>query len=104
MRRTTFYTLGQQTLFQRCYSEQGIHDFAAGYGAAGPNAFVQCEAKGWVVGHVGFCLILLILMEMTFVLKIWDKIKMEQDGIRQIVCFGNVLHQGLIVILLLKMR
>ena len=46
MRRTTFYTLGQQTLFQRCYSEQGIHDFAAGYGAAGPNAFVQCEAKG----------------------------------------------------------
>ena len=31
MRRCTFHTLGQQTLFQRCYSEQGIHDFAAGY-------------------------------------------------------------------------
>ena len=35
---------GQQTLFQRCYSEQGIHDFAAGYCAAGPNAFVQCDS------------------------------------------------------------
>ena len=44
MRRCTFYTLGQQTLFQRCYSEHGIHDFAAGYCAAGPNAFVQCDS------------------------------------------------------------
>ncbi len=45
MRRCTFYTLGQQTLFQRCYSEQGIHDFSAGYCAPGPNAFVQCESE-----------------------------------------------------------
>lgn len=45
MRRSTFLTMGQLTLFQRCYSEQGIHDFAAGYCAAGPNAFVQCESK-----------------------------------------------------------
>lgn len=45
MRRNTFLTLGQQTLFQRCYSEHGIHDFAVGYCAAGPNAFVQCESK-----------------------------------------------------------
>ncbi len=44
MRRCTFYTLGQQNLFQRCYSEQGIHDFSAGYCAAGPNAFVQCDS------------------------------------------------------------
>lgn len=44
MRRCTFHTLGQQTLFQRCYSEQGIHDFSAGYCAAGPNAFVQCDS------------------------------------------------------------
>lgn len=43
MRRCTFHTLGQQTLFQRCYSEQGIHDFSAGFCAAGPNAFVQCD-------------------------------------------------------------
>lgn len=43
-RRNTFYTTGQQTLFQRCYSEYGIHDFAAGFCAAGPNAFVQCES------------------------------------------------------------
>lgn len=45
LRRNTFMTYGQQTLFQRCYSEYGIHDFAVGYCAAGPNAFVQCETK-----------------------------------------------------------
>lgn len=45
MRRCTFFTMGQQTLFQRCYSEHGIHDFAVGYCAPGPNAFVQCESK-----------------------------------------------------------
>jgi hypothetical protein len=43
-RRNTFYTMGQQTLFLRCYAEQGRHDFAVGDCAAGPNAFVQCEA------------------------------------------------------------
>ncbi|MDN3594828.1 DUF6298 domain-containing protein [Zunongwangia endophytica] len=44
-RRHTFYTEGQQTLFQRCYSEYGYHDFSVGgYGTTGPNAFVQCEA------------------------------------------------------------
>lgn len=44
-RRHSFYTEGQQTLFQRCFSEYGYHDFAVGgYGTAGPNAFVQCEA------------------------------------------------------------
>lgn len=43
-RRHTFYTKGQQTLFQRCYAEQGYHDFAVGYLSAGPNAFVQCQA------------------------------------------------------------
>jgi hypothetical protein len=43
-RRQTFYTSGQLTLFQRCRSEEGIHDFAAGYLAAGPNAFLECEA------------------------------------------------------------
>ncbi len=44
-RRNTFITTGQQTLFQRCYAEQGYHDFATGFCAAGPNAFVQCESK-----------------------------------------------------------
>lgn len=44
-RRIVFYTMGQMNLFQRCYSEDGINDFAAGYCAPGPNAFVQCEAK-----------------------------------------------------------
>ncbi len=45
-RRFAFYTLGQQTLFQRCYSESAYHDFAVGFGATGPNAFVQCESHG----------------------------------------------------------
>ncbi|RXK57999.1 pectate lyase [Lacibacter luteus] len=43
-RRYTFLTTGQQTLFQRCYAEYGYHDFAVGFCAAGPNAFVQCES------------------------------------------------------------
>jgi hypothetical protein len=43
-RRHTFYTSGQQTLFRRCTAEDGRHDFAAGYLAAGPNAFVECRA------------------------------------------------------------
>ncbi len=43
-RRHTFYTAGQQTLFQRCTADQGRHDFAVGYLAAGPNAFVRCKA------------------------------------------------------------
>jgi hypothetical protein len=44
-RRDTFFTNGQQTLFQRLYSEHGRHDFSVGFCAAGPNAFVQCEAR-----------------------------------------------------------
>jgi hypothetical protein len=44
-RRNTFFTMGQQTLFLRCFAEYGRHDFSAGCSAAGPNAFVQCEAN-----------------------------------------------------------
>jgi hypothetical protein len=43
-RRHTFFTSGQQILFQRCYAEYGYHDFATGFCAPGPIAFVQCEA------------------------------------------------------------
>lgn len=43
-RRTSFFTAGQQCLFQRLYAEDGYHDFAVGYCAAGPNAFVQCHS------------------------------------------------------------
>ncbi|ADY50901.1 hypothetical protein Pedsa_0318 [Pseudopedobacter saltans DSM 12145] len=43
-RRYIFFTKGQQTLFQRLYSEKGYHDFAVGYLATGPSAFVQCQA------------------------------------------------------------
>lgn len=44
-RRSTFLTRGQQNLVQRCISRNGIHDFVADFCAAGPNAFVQCEAQ-----------------------------------------------------------
>lgn len=43
-RRNTFFTEGQQTLFQRCVATDGIHDFATGQAACGPNAFVQCAS------------------------------------------------------------
>ncbi|HET7897188.1 MAG TPA: DUF6298 domain-containing protein, partial [Flavisolibacter sp.] len=43
-RRYTFFTSGQQTLVQRCYAQGGYHDFAVGYCAPGPNAFVQCQS------------------------------------------------------------
>ena len=43
-RRNTFFTEGQQTLFQRCVAFDGMHDFATGHAACGPNAFVQCAS------------------------------------------------------------
>jgi len=43
-RRLSFQTFGQQTLFNRCFSEEGYHDFSVGMSTAGPNAFVQCYA------------------------------------------------------------
>lgn len=43
-RRMAFFTQGQQTLFLRCWSEEGLHDFATGHCSAGPNAFVNCFA------------------------------------------------------------
>jgi len=44
-RRHTFFTQGKQTLFLRCWSEDGRHDFAVGHAAPGPNAFVNCFAQ-----------------------------------------------------------
>ena len=44
-RRHAFYTAGQQTLFLRCFSENGRHDFSAGWKAPGPNVFLHCESQ-----------------------------------------------------------
>ncbi|PZO07193.1 MAG: hypothetical protein DCF28_00055 [Alphaproteobacteria bacterium] len=44
LRRRVFYSAGQQTLFVRCNSRDGIHDFGFGHAAAGPNVFLDCEA------------------------------------------------------------
>jgi len=41
-RRNAFFTIGQQVLMQRLFSEEGHHDFAVGFTTPGPNAFVQC--------------------------------------------------------------
>src|SRR6185312_6885573 len=43
-RRNAFFTAGGQTLFQRLFSEQAVHDFGVGFCAPGPNAFVQCQS------------------------------------------------------------
>lgn len=43
-RRRTFLCMGERCLFQRLYSEHGIHDFAAVLCAAGPNVFSQCDS------------------------------------------------------------
>lgn len=51
-RRNTFFTMGQLTLFLHCWSENSRHDFSVGHCAAGPNAFVQCEA-GLPLGYSG---------------------------------------------------
>lgn len=40
-RRRVFYTAGQQTLFQRCRSERGKHDFVVGHAAGGPTVFLD---------------------------------------------------------------
>ncbi len=45
-RRLGFYVDGQQVLVQRCATEDGRHDFAAGLCAAGPNVFLECETTG----------------------------------------------------------
>lgn len=45
-RRLGFYIGGQQILVQRCTSEEGRHEFAAGHCAAGPNVFLECRALG----------------------------------------------------------
>jgi hypothetical protein len=45
-RRRVFHAAGQLTLFQRCRSEGGRHDFAVGHAAAGPTVFLDCRADG----------------------------------------------------------
>jgi len=43
-RRYPFMTTGQMTLFYRCYSEFGRHDFVPQTTSAGPNVFLRCES------------------------------------------------------------
>jgi hypothetical protein len=73
-RRHTFFTSGQQCLFLRCFSEQGRHDFSVGHCAAGPNAFVHCDARmalddsgpigAWATG------------------VLYDNVNIDNDGLR----------------------
>ena len=97
MRRNTFLTMGQLNLFQRCYSEEGIHDFAAGYCAPGPNAFVQCATKD-SKGYSGAidswaCGLLFDIVDIdgnNLVFKNLGQHKTEQGGVRPIACFGSL--------------
>ena len=45
-RRQSFLVEGQQVLVRDCRSEAGTNDFAAGFTAAGPNVFLDCESRG----------------------------------------------------------
>lgn len=101
MRRSTFYTMGQQTLFQRCYSKQGIHDFSAGFCAAGPNAFVQCDSEeslgfsgsidSWACGLL-FDVVNIDGHDLVF--KNLGQDKMVSVGIQATVFSGNVQLPG----------
>jgi hypothetical protein len=51
-RRLSFFVNGQQVLVQRCTAEQGGDDFAVGFCAAGPNAFLDCTATA-AIGDSG---------------------------------------------------
>jgi hypothetical protein len=44
-RRRAFFTSGQLTLFRRCRSERGRHDFGVGITAAGPNVFLESSSR-----------------------------------------------------------
>ena len=44
-RRMMFYTMGQQTLFQRIHSELAHQDYIVGGLATGPNVFIQCKSE-----------------------------------------------------------
>ncbi|HZP06949.1 MAG TPA: DUF6298 domain-containing protein [Terracidiphilus sp.] len=44
-RRQAFVVYGQQVLVYHCHSEYGMNDFATGLLAAGPNVFLDCDAK-----------------------------------------------------------
>ena len=44
-RRRMFSTSGELTLFQRCRSRGGRHDFVTGFAAAGPNVFLDSTAS-----------------------------------------------------------
>jgi hypothetical protein len=95
-RRHTFFTMGQMTLFLRCYAERGRHDFSAGHCAAGPNAFVQCEA-GLPLGDSG-------PIESWASGVLYDCVRIDGNGLslanrganphgagwaQQILCFGS---------------
>ncbi|HEV2860830.1 MAG TPA: DUF6298 domain-containing protein [Pyrinomonadaceae bacterium] len=45
-RRQSFLVEGQQVLVRRCRAEAGLNDFAVGFGAGGPNVFLECTAEG----------------------------------------------------------
>jgi hypothetical protein len=59
-RRQGFLIDGQQVFVHRCWSEEGMNDFASGLLAAGPNVFLDCDAihslgasgsfEGWASG------------------------------------------------------
>lgn len=92
---------GAADTFQRCYSKQGIHDFSAGFCAAGPNAFVQCDSEeslgfsgsidSWACGLL-FDVVNIDGHDLVF--KNLGQDKMVPVGIQATVFSGNVQLPG----------
>ena len=79
LRRRVFYTAGQQTLFVRCHSRDGIHDFGLGHAAAGPNVFLDCVSED-ANGDSG-------TLESWATGALFDRVKVRGDAL-------NLTHRG----------
>lgn len=109
-RRYAFHTLGQLTLFQRCYSEEGYRDFTVGVAVPGPNAFVQCHSErpysfsGSTGGFSNGILMDKITVSGGIIqLGYRDMADQEPVGWRLTLCAGRDELHRLIVLLLLQL-
>ena len=73
-RRQSFLVEGQQVLVRRCWSEQGMNDFAVGLLAGGPNVFLDSTATG-ALGPSGS-------FESWASGVLYERVRIEGSGIR----------------------
>jgi hypothetical protein len=83
-RRQSFFVEGQQVLVRRCRAEAGLNDFAVGFCAAGPNVFLECEARG-ALGPSGS-------FESWSSGTLYERVRVEGSGLR--LAFDDARSQG----------